>query len=86
MTLRDLMDSFPVQLPEMLWAGIFVVASVGYFWALIDSVKRPSEEWRNSGMNKSLWVLGLLFFPWVALFFYLAIVRPRFTKTPAWRR
>jgi hypothetical protein len=74
------MESFPIGLPEMLWASIFVVASVGYFWALIDAAKRPSQEWRDSGMNKALWILGLLIFPWAGLFFYVVIARPRFTS------
>lgn len=82
MTLREIADSFPIALPDLVWAALAVSAVVVYFWALTDAATRAGSQWREVGMSKALWVLGLLTSPWVALFFYLVIARPRLTARP----
>ena len=44
--------------------------------ALIDLVKRPSEEWTASGHNQLLWGVIIVFVGFIGPLLYLLIARP----------
>ena len=53
---------------------LFVIGPWSY--AAVDALSRPELHWLRTNHNKALWVLALVFLPFVAVPGYLIVVRP----------
>jgi hypothetical protein len=67
------------------WVFPLLILCVGLaLWALVDVIRRPSEDFQRAGKNKTLWVVlligGFLFaglLEGLVAIIYLATVRPK---------
>jgi Phospholipase_D-nuclease N-terminal len=58
-----------------LTMALFLVGP--WLYAVVDAFSRPELHWVRADHNKALWVLALVFLPFVAAPGYLIVVRPR---------
>ncbi len=73
---RGLVHSTTELSTTALWAG----ASLLYFYALADAVKRPAQHWTRSHLSKLMWVSFLTVVPWASLVAYILYARPRLER------
>ena len=75
--------------PELLILVLLLGSVVLPLWGLVDAARRPDEEFRAAGQNKTLWIvlnaLGLLVwgFGAVVALVYLLVVRPKVADVTA---
>ena len=61
----------------VLLLGLLILAGlVLLVMALVDLVRRPSEQWAESGHNQLVWALIVVFVGFVGPLLYLLIARP----------
>ena len=61
----------------MIMVLIAMVAGVALFlFAIVDLVRRPSNQWRDSGHNQIVWALVIVFVGFIGPLLYLVIARP----------
>ena len=58
------------------WAMVLFVIGP-WLYSLVDAFSRPESHWVWANHNKALWVLAIVFLPFVAAPGYLIVVRPR---------
>ncbi len=62
---------------EVLWA-IAVLALFGlWVWAVVDILRRPSEQFARANTSKVVWVTIVVLFSTIGTVAYLAYLRPK---------
>jgi hypothetical protein len=60
-----------VLLPALAAFGLTI-------WALVDLLRRPESDWAETGQDRLVWLLVVIFVGILGPILYLAICRPKF--------
>ncbi|MBT8207356.1 MAG: hypothetical protein HKN07_05290 [Acidimicrobiia bacterium] len=63
---------------ELLMAVIFLGGLALWLVALVDLLKRPTDQWNATGQNQIVWAAVVLFASVLGAALYWFIARPRF--------
>lgn len=67
----------------MLLSPLLLIVPALTIWALIDLLRRPASDWSDSGHDKLVWALVIVFVGFVGPVLYLTLGRSMLNAAPS---